>query len=204
MPPRAEAEAIARWELPVFPGTPRCPEDVVLHTAQHLDDMEAAAYQEGFARGHAEGLAIGQNAGAQQVREQAARLSALIDHLARPLQQLDEEVERTLVALTIEVARRLVQQELQLDPGRVAAVVGEAMSALSGPAREVRVLAHPEDVPLLKEHLLPPDGAQEFRITADPTLMRGDCRVLSESAQVDARLDTRQANLAQSLIGDGE
>lgn len=200
----AEPEMVARWELPVFPGEPRCPEDVVLHTAQHLDDMEAAAYQDGFARGHVEGLAAGRNAGAQQVREQAERLSALIDHLGRPLQHLDEELERTLVALTIEVARRLVQTELQLEPARVSAVVAEAMAALTGPAREVRVLANPEDVPLLKEHLVPPDGAREFRVVADPTVMRGDCRVLSESAQVDARLDTRHANLAQSLIGEAE
>lgn len=187
-----------RWEPPVFPGAPRCPEDVVLHTAQQLDELEAAAYQDGFARGHGEGYA----AGVQEARAEAARLRDLVVHLARPLAQLDEDVERMLVAMTVEVARRLVQQELELDPMRVLGVVREAIAALNGAARELRVMAHPEDAKLLQEHLATPPDIAELRVIADPSLMRGDCRVVSESAQVDARLDTRQANLAQSLIGE--
>lgn len=189
-----------RWEPPVFPGAGRCPEDVVLHTAQQLDEMEAAAYQDGFARGHGEGYA----AGLQQARAEATRLRELVAHLARPLAQIDEEVERTLVAMTVEVARRLVQQELELDPMRVLGVVREAIGALDGSARQMRVMAHPEDAKLLQEHLVAPPDVAELRVVADPSLMRGDCRVVSDAAQVDARLDTRQANLAQSLIGEAE
>ncbi|WP_165797301.1 FliH/SctL family protein [Solimonas fluminis] len=189
-----------RWEPPVFPAPGRCPEDVVLHTAQQLDEMEAAAYQDGFARGHGEGYA----AGVQQARAEAARLRELVAHLARPLAQIDEEVERTLVAMTVEVARRLVQQELELDPARVLGVVREAIGALDGAGRELRVMAHPEDAKLLQEHLVAPPEVNSLRVIADPSLMRGDCRVASEFAQVDARLDTRQANLAQSLIGEAE
>jgi flagellar assembly protein FliH len=195
-----ELQAAARWQPPVFPGVPRCPDDVVLHTAQQLDELEAAAYQDGFARGHGEGYA----AGLQQTRAEAERLRQLVDHLARPLAQLDDDVERTLVALTIEIARRLVQQELQLDPQKVAAVVAEALRALNGAGREVRVLAQPDDVQMIQQHVTPPPEISEFRIVADATLARGDCRVVSEGAQIDARLDTRQASLAQSLMGEGE
>jgi len=188
----------ARWEPPIFPGAPRCPEDVVLHTAQQLDEIEAAAYQDGFARGHSEGYVAGQ----QQARDEATRLRELVQHLARPLAQLDEEVERMLVAMTVEVARRLVQQELELDPTRVLGVVREAVAALDGSGRQLRVMAHADDVRLIQENLVTPPDFAELRVIADPTLARGDCRVVTESAQIDARLDTRHANLAQSLIGD--
>jgi len=196
----SELAPTLRWEPPVFPGPGRCPEDVVLHTAQQLDEMEAAAYQDGFARGHGEGYA----AGVQQARNEAARLRELVTHLARPLAQIDEEVERTLVAMTVEVARRLVQQELELDPTRVLGVVREAIGALDGAGRELRVLAHPEDAKLLQEHLVTPPDVTALRVIADPSLMRGDCRVASEAAHIDARLDTRQANLAQSIMGEAE
>ena len=190
----------ARWEPPIFAAPGHCPEDVVLHTAQQLDEMEAAAYQEGFARGHGEGYA----AGLQQARNEAARLRDLVVHLARPLAQIDEEVERTLVAMTVEVARRLVQQELEMDPTRVLGVVREAIGALDGAGRELRVMAHPDDAALLQEHLVAPPEASSLRVIADRSLVRGDCRVSSEFAQVDARLDTRQANLAQSIMGESE
>lgn len=196
----SETFATARWEPPVFAAPGRCPDDVVLHTAQQLDEMEAAAYQDGFARGQGEGYA----AGLQQARNEAARLRELVAHLARPLAQIDEEVERTLVAMTVEVARRLVQQELELDPTRVLGVVREAIGALDGAGRELRVMAHPDDAELIQQHLVAPPEASSLRVIADRSLMRGDCRVSSEFAQVDARLDTRQANLAQSIMGESE
>lgn len=196
----SETFATARWEPPVFAAPGPCPDDVVLHTAQQLDEMEAAAYQDGFARGQGEGYA----AGLQQARNEAARLRELVAHLARPLAQIDEEVERTLVAMTVEVARRLVQQELELDPTRVLGVVREAIGALDGAGRELRVMAHPDDAELIQQHLVAPPEASSLRVIADRSLMRGDCRVSSEFAQVDARLDTRQANLAQSIMGESE
>ncbi|HSW14368.1 MAG TPA: FliH/SctL family protein, partial [Solimonas sp.] len=158
----------SRWAPPIFPATPQCPEDVVLHTAQQLDEMEAAAYQDGFARGHSEGYA----AGAQMARDEATRLRELVQHLARPLAELDENVERMLVAMTVEVARRLVQQELELDPTRVLGVVREAVAALDGAGRQLRVMVHPEDAKLIKEHLETPPDVADLKVIVDPTLMR--------------------------------
>lgn len=188
--------AVTRWQLPQFDSGARLPS--ALRTARQLDELEGDAWQEGLARGHAEGLA----AGLSEAREQAARLRALVEHLGRPLQQLDEHIERALIALTVQVARRLAQHELELDPAKVAGVVREALGALAGPAREVQVHLHPDDAALLAATLEPPADAREFRVVASRELARGDCRVVTESAQVDARLDTREAGVAQALLGD--
>lgn len=169
-----------------------------LHTAQDLDEIESAAREEGFQQGHAEGFA----AGLAEGRATAARLSALLNHLAQPLADLDAEVERTLVALTIEMARRLAHLEMDLDPSRVALVVRESVSALAGTPRDVRVQLHPEDLPAVRAALSADEMTQTWKLLPDPELHRGDCRVQTDGARIDARLDIRQATLARELLGD--
>lgn len=168
-------------------------------TAARLDDLEAAAHEEGFARGHADGMA----AGMAEMREQAQRLRALLDHCTLPLAQLDAEVESALVELALHAARRLVQQEFEIDPQRMAATVNEAVEALVVMPRELRVLLHPEDARLLKDTLLRPAEVSAWRIVSDPTLARGDCRIAGDSGWVDATLATRERSLAQALLGEG-
>lgn len=195
------AGAALRWDLPPILGAVNTQNadaaNSAPHSAQHLDDIEAAAYQEGLARGHAEGYA----AGNREVREQAARLKNLLDHFARPLQELDQELERSLVQLCSDVARRLVNQELELDPQKVTAAVQEAVAVLNSPASELRIHLNPQDVSLLKDSLTL-NIESSWKLVPDSTLLRGECRVVSESSRVDARLDTRQENITRALQGD--
>jgi flagellar assembly protein FliH len=183
-----------RWQLPVF----NAPLAAALPTAARLDELEAAAHAEGFARGHADGLA----AGRAEMREQAQRLRGLLEHCARPLQQLDAEVEAVLLELAVAAARRLVQHEYEIDPARLAATVHEALAALVAVPREVRVLLHPDDAKLLKDTLVRPAEVTAWRIVADPTLARGDCRIAGDSGWVDATLATRERSLGQALLGE--
>src|SRR3546814_6256777 len=84
-------------------------------TAQAIEDIEAAAYEEGRQRGYADGLKTGR----EDMNQQVARLRGLIEQIARPLATLDDEVERALVDLACAVARRLLDEELTLAPERV-------------------------------------------------------------------------------------
>lgn len=195
-----------RWDMPVFSdetgaqsrlsGTSQAP----LHSAQHLDELETAAHEEGLARGHAEGYAAGYAAGLQAAQPHAVRLQQLLDHLARPLKDLDSEMERALVAMTIEIARRLAHLEIDLDPTRVLHVVREAVSVLGAHPKDLRVHLHPDDVQLLAHHFAA--DHRDWKLVTDRSLERGDCRIHSENAHVDARLDTRHAVIAQKLLGD--
>lgn len=195
-----QAGGATRWELPsLISRPPPAPP-----TAKELEAIQAAAYEEGFARGRNDGYATGYGDGAGAAQAQALRLKQLVDHLIQPLAQVDAEVERTLVALTIEMARRLVNQQLQLDPALTAAAVREALDALGAEPRGARVQLNPEDAELVRELLVAPDDEPGWRIVPDATLRRGDCRVLTDSGQVDALLDTREASLARTLLGDGE
>lgn len=196
----AEATSAAIWELPNFDSLVR--QQNPPPTVQVIEDIEAAAHREGQERGYEEGYAQGLAAGRANVKAQAARLQALLDHLAHPLSELDAKTEQALLALMLELARRLVQQELATDPLRMLAIVRDAVSHLSGPAKNLRVKLNPEDLRVVSEHLDAPTGEEVWVLVSDRQLMQGDCIVESESARVDARLDTRQAQLAQRLLGE--
>jgi flagellar assembly protein FliH len=168
-----------------------------LNTAAHLDAIEKAAYEEGFARGHAEGYANG----SREAQAVAARISLLLEHLSRPLKDLNVEVEHALIRLVVDTARRLVNQAIALDPMLVSGAVQEAVTAVTTATREMKIFLHPDDLAMLNNNLSLTTDAN-WKLAADASLRRGDCRVVTESSQIDARMDTRQTNIERALLGE--
>ncbi len=166
-------------------------------TAEQLESLHKQAYDEGFALGREDGLRAGQ----AQVRERAQQFARLMATLSRPLDVLDQQVERELVALAIAVARQLVRRELRTDPGQVVASVREALASLPVAARNVRVHLHPEDAKLVRDALSFDDAERTWTIVEDVTLSRGGCKVLSETSQVDAGVEARLATVIARLLG---
>lgn len=183
-----------RWEQPdlVAPAAP-------LRTVRQLEALEEEARAEGYAKGLAEGRAQA----AEELGHRVAEVEALLDALARPLQDLDAEVEHQLVELAMAVARQLVRRELRSRPDEVIGVVRQALSALPASARHVRVHLHPEDAALVKSALKPGEGGHEhaWEIREDAMLTRGGCLVNAESSQVDARVETRLGAVIAAIMG---
>lgn len=175
-----------------------------LPTAEEIEAIQRAAFEEarelGLRQGHAEGLASGQ----AEIARRAATLERLISALARPFDELDAQVEHELVQLAITLAQALVRRELRLDPGQVVAVVQEALAALPVASRKVRVCLHPEDLPLVAE-ALPGHNADDvdadWRLQEDLSLRRGDCRIQSEHSLIDASMEKRLAAVVAQLAG---
>ena len=187
-----------RWELPnvgIRPTASQAANAPPQPTVRELAALEQQAREEGYAAGHAEGLAAAQ----QQLRERMARLDALYDAAARPLLALDEQTGQELVRLATIVAGRVITRELQLSPDLIARSVREAAAALPAATRELRVHVHPEDLALLQEL-----GAAEshWQLLADPALTRGDCQLESERSRLDARVETRLAAVIDAVLGD--
>lgn len=191
----------AAWTLPNFDEALRR-KATPPPSAAHLEDLEAEAAREGQARGYAEGYAQGHAQGAADAVAQAQRLRAVLDHLVAPLAELDARTEQALVALTLELARRLVQQELIVDPAKMLGIVRDAVGHLAQPIRGLRVRLNPDDARVVSELIKTEEDTESWVLVADRTMMPGDCVVESDSSRVDARLDTRQAQLAQRLLGD--
>jgi len=174
-------------------------------TVQELEDVEKRAYEEAFAKGRAEGLASAEREmrpQLQQLQARVERLDAIVATLARPLQEMDAVVEDQLVQLALTVAKHLVRRELRIDPSQVIAIIRETVALLPASARDVRVHLHPEDAAVVREKLAAPTGERVWTIVEDPVLGRGGCRVTTDTAQIDARLETRIGTVVSALLGD--
>ncbi|QHS09242.1 FliH/SctL family protein [Sinimarinibacterium sp. NLF-5-8] len=191
---------LARWQLPRFdvPAEP-LPEPP---TAEEIASIEEAAHQEGYAHGHKEGYEAGRLAGEKPLLEQAERLRQLIEHIAKPLQQLDDEVEQALTELAAAIAERVVADELSLQPERIRQMLRDVLKGLPSQLRTLRVQVHPEDAALLAAQFTPEQDVDEFSIVEDASLQRGDCRVSSDSSLIDGRWKTRLAEVVQAIGGE--
>lgn len=192
------ARQATRWAKPIFDEQPSAAGLDFGAQQARCAELEAAAEARGYAVGHAAGLAAG-GAHAAQIAQQ---IKTTLDALSQPLAMVDAELERVLVALALEAARRIAQQELHLEPAKVAAVVRDAVASLGSGARAVTVYVHPDDYAALMEALADSlHGSEPWRLVADPEVLPGGCRVESEQASVVASLDARAAGLAHTLLG---
>ncbi|MDP9140050.1 MAG: FliH/SctL family protein [Pseudomonadota bacterium] len=183
--PAERSANLMRWQIPSFDAPPAL--EGGLHTAAHLDEIESAAYQEGIQRGHVQGYAEGQ----RQAQQETERLRALIEHIQRPLAQLDEEIERAMLETACAIARRLTMAELSLRPELIETLVRTALAALPPYVREIRLRMNADDAAFIGSRPGMQANGQGFHIVADASLQRGDCRISTDSTQLDARLDTR-------------
>lgn len=134
------------------------------------------SYDEGRAHGYAEG-----NAALHQ--ESVKQLQALIDSLGKPaLQVPDRVLEQEVIGLAMDIAKMVVQREVEIDPAALASLVRAGMEQLPHAAKsEVSVHLHPMDANVLRELTIQPEGV-EFK--DDANLQRGDCRIVSSASTV--------------------
>lgn len=186
-----------RWNIPELAADGAASGGMEPLTAGQAEAFQKQAYEEGFELGRSEG----QDAGRREMSGRADRLEQIMRSLTRPLEELDQEVEQAMLALSIAIARQLVRREIKADPGEIVAVVKEAISALPAASRDLRLSLHPEDARLVRELLTVPDGESAWKIIEDATLDRGDCLVFTDVSHIDASLESRLKNVVATLMG---
>ena len=183
-----------RWSLPELGESDFS--NSVQPAAGKLEELQQQAYREGFDRGHREG----QDAGRQAMSEQAGKLEQLMGTLTRPFEELDQNVEKELLALVFAIVRQLVGSEIRAKPEWILTIVREAMAALPSASRNLNVYLHPDDAQLVHEQIPVSDSEKQWRIVEDLSVARGGCRVVTETSQVDATLDARLNNIIAALV----
>ncbi len=149
-------------------------------------------------------MVAGRQRADEQLAADSARLVALLDSLAVPLANLEQELLDSVLQLACALAKQVVRRELTAVPARIGELVREGVAALPPTAREITVYLNPLDLDLVRSTA--PRGRNDARweLLADPSLERGGCRINTSSSEVDLTLETRLAEVfARLMEGDG-
>ncbi|MDO6564682.1 flagellar assembly protein FliH [Amphritea sp. 1_MG-2023] len=214
---RAEdARAAALWTLPVVQGehvvglqqkpAKEVEEETIEEVADgrlrlsELEKIREDAYQEGLqqgrdeglqqgleegrAKGHTEGLAAAQ----AEIETQVALLHALQQQLDRPLQQVSVAVEQLLVGLITELSEAVIGAQIELDSTPVIKAVEDAIAQLPQTGADIKVILHPDDVPVLEPLLA---LHESWSLVEEASMTRGGCKVVSGYGLLDNSVERR-------------
>jgi flagellar assembly protein FliH len=196
--------SVSRWDLPAVAGK-TVQGRRAGRTVSELEDVEQRAHKEAFAKGHAAGLAAAraeQEKGLNQLKAQVMNIDKMLTAIAQPFKDLDAQVEEQLVQLSVTIARQLVRRELRMDPAQVIAIIRETVALLPAATRDVRVHLHPDDATVVREKLATPTADRAWTIVEDPVMTRGGCRVTTDTACIDQRLETRIQSIMATILGE--
>ena len=191
---------VQAWALPMVNGPV-----VGQRRTEDLSLVEREAWEQGFSKGRAAGIAAAQAEQARLVadaRARVVRLDEILSLLATPLADLDDAVLEQMATLAGQIARQVVRRELRTEPQQIIAVIRETLALLPGSARDVRVHLHPEDATLVRERLAEPNAERAWSVVEDPVIGRGGCRVSSENSTIDAQVETRLGAAIAAALGD--
>ena len=125
-----------------------------------------------------------------------AAVDALEQHRKRSadLLALDQE----LTDLLMRALERIVHDEIALAPNHICAIVQAELEKLRS-ERDLTVLLHPDDVPLVAPWAQA--QAAPLRLQAEAGLERGDAILVTADTRVDARVATKLRTLRNLLRG---
>ncbi|MDB5098214.1 MAG: fliH [Cyanobacteria bacterium RYN_339] len=151
-----------------------------------LGELREQAYQEGYN----EGKAAGESEAARYVSDALQ----MFNQIAVALPDAVRRNEEKLVTLALEIAAKVIQEEIALQPEMVQRTVETALRRVSD-LEQVIVKVNPLDLDLIlpKQEtfkMLMPD-VQNFAIEGSHTILRGGCMIETNSGSINATLEAQ-------------
>jgi len=161
-------------------------------------EIERAAYD----RGYNEGLSGGKTAGEDQAAEMIQQVTAIVDRATQLHDTMLQEAEAEMVALCLEIARKIIQAELRTNPDVVKSVVAAAVQKINGSPR-VTIKVNPGQVDLVQAHWLHAFGPnyrdKEWVIEGEEAIQAGGCRLETKYGQLDAQIGGQFAEIQKTF-----
>jgi flagellar assembly protein FliH len=172
--------------------------NLVAEAREQAETIQREAYVAGFA----EGEKAGQKLALQKAEPTLQLLAGMLEQLGRERERLVEQHQDELVKVAFLIATRVLCKAVQMEPEVVAEVVDAALKKMPS-GRPIVVRLAPKDVQLVeeivKERGTPLAPGEEARLEADPSIVRGGCRVVSDAGEIDATIDGQLRALSEAL-----
>ncbi|MBV9120667.1 MAG: hypothetical protein JOZ39_08150, partial [Chloroflexi bacterium] len=158
--------------------------------------------QAAYDRGYREGLTNGTTAGQQQAAEMIKQVTSIVDQAAQLHDTMLHEAEGEMVALCLEIAKKMIQAELRTNPDVVKSVVAAGVERINGSPR-VTIKVNPDQVDMVREHWQQAFGPnyreKEWIIDGDQSVEAGGCVFETKYGVLDARIGSQFSEVQKAF-----
>ncbi|CAI2719236.1 FliH/SctL family protein [Nitrospina watsonii] len=166
------------------------------------EEVKAQAREEGHQAGYQDGFKAGEEAARQEFTPFLETLTAGVEELAKFRSGMYPKVEREMIHMVVELAKKIIETDLSLREDSVRDIIRLAVGSILD--RETLVLkVNPKDRKYAEHyspelHRLFPD-IRNVRVEGHASVQRGGCRVESNFGSVEADMGRLQAEIDKLL-----
>ncbi len=183
-------------------------QEVIEEMARVKKEAFAEAYAKGQEEGHADGFKAGFEAGkknaAQDLTSLFNALRSAIEKSNSLLSEVAQNSESQIISLAMNIARKVIQREIMLDPKATADLIRAALQKVSH-RKEFFIKVSPVDHESLKaqEPYLRQDLKQivHFEVLSDSRVEPGGCLIETEAGSVEASIQKQLQFIEEQLQG---
>jgi flagellar biosynthesis/type III secretory pathway protein FliH len=183
------ASSPAPMPLPIEPPKP----------ATDLAQLEKSAYENGFIQGEKAGKEIAE----KKVEAVMRRYAETILEIGKLRATLLTQVEREVVKLAVQIARKIIHREIHADPDIIQTLVRVALGHVAEKSA-VTVHLSPTDYNYLLEQRaeLAQSEGRDISLLADKSIERGGCLIQTECGDIDARIEEKFREVEHAFFED--
>jgi flagellar assembly protein FliH len=159
--------------------------------------LEKTAFEKGYLQGEKAGMEIAE----QKIETVTRRYGESMLELGKLRSSLYLQAEREVVKLAVEVAKKIVHREIQIDKDIIQTLVRVALSHVAEKSA-VTVHISPQDyshLMALRDELSESEG-RDISLLADKSIERGGCLVQTECGDIDARIEEKFREVEQAFF----
>lgn len=156
---------------------------------------------DGLAHGQAEGKKLGLEQAAEEIEQKKLELATLLDQLQQPLLQVDQQVEQQLLQLCLAMAEAVIAVECKTNSQVILKTLSDATSVLPLQTEHILIKLHPDDIAIVEQHFSAEQLAERhWQLRSDPAIERGGCLLETPLSSMDRSIKHRlQSSLEHFL-----
>ncbi len=171
--------------------------NIILIAERQSNAIREESRIEGYKIGYKEGKAAAE----EEIKEQLKNIYSLASNVRIDKSSLIKEYESEIINLVIDITRKVIQKEIDVDKTIVLNLLEASLQKVSGQII-VRIRVSPNDFELVKNHWAEIVGGEEgsgIEIIPDKRIKSGGCVIDTQSGTVDAQIDTQLTEIKKAF-----
>ncbi|MDX9714362.1 MAG: FliH/SctL family protein [Dissulfurispiraceae bacterium] len=162
---------------------------------RNINDPQArirAMETEGYEKGYKAGLNAAKDETDQAVQKKISAFDSIINEISQYKSKKVKELSEQIISLALDIAKKIVQKEIESDKDIVLFVALNAMKKISEREENITLRISPIDYEVIisaSSTLKDASGVKDIVIEPDDSISPGGCYIVTERGEIDARIE---------------